>query len=264
MSKQIKMLGILMIVILAGASCNLISTGKNTPTIDFKKPKYSDDPVIKQVPAEFEKFKPQKPGKFDLKYATYSASINPSRAQIEDDPIWKTWEDERVELLTLKYNYSDGRYDKYRIDWSPDHEDYAAAIWIEMFKFTSVKKAEAYFKTMVSGDTISEAEADKKRPKDCKSDNDPWWNNQRDEVVKKIPNRNGKEILVLHSAKFYDSKTCELTTTREEMIRWTDGAYFFEVVSKPYRLERYRDKNATGFDRAQEFLPDYLQAVGQQ
>jgi hypothetical protein len=156
-----------------------------------------------------------------------------------------------LKTIHLNYVYRDGRYDKMH--------SYNTDVGMDISEFATAEQAQAYLKKRM-GKTIPEEKANTVKLPPCKgekSGKDEFLGPEK--IQKKFRHQNGSEIIVTHGGDFnmYD---CKRGSNRDEQVRWTDGAYFFEISALPMSKGGLDD---AGYGRAEEFALDYLTALGQ-
>lgn len=216
----------------AGARSDAATTAGSPPASTSKYP----------GPPGYEKLAPAKFGKF-----AYARSLSPSRPQGS----------RYLEEVTISYNYADRRYEKFH------YEYYIADVRLVIKKFASEAEARASVEKI--GAAAVPADDYDKKVKLPRCDPNKETDYETPEVlVRRIPHKNGSEIFVLQSGKFWDYK-CVVSSNETENIYWADGVYAFEVETPPLSNPAlsYQDR-IPGFGLAQDFFADYLPAIGQQ
>lgn len=144
------------------------------------------------------------------------------------------------ESITCYYVYKDGR------------DNATIALRIEKYASETLAKAE-FLKKFASARPA--AELKRMAVPACKSGevNDPM----PPAVVKRIPQTNGSELVVVHRSKFY-TPDCKLSEDLSEFIYWTEGQHVYTIDALP----KIRTPEASGRGVAVEFLSQYGKLIG--
>ncbi len=165
--------------------------------------------------------------------------------------------------VTGSYNYSDKKYDKYRtvFDDGKLFRDFS----LKIKKFSSSESAKGNLNERLSK-AITKEQADKLKFPKCDTNGDGEKDNEYsspEEIVKKIPHKNGSEIVILHYGRFWMGDCKSLGTNGYEYIFWVNDVYLFEIEVWGYNKGNPPPELQKGFGRGEEFLNEYLEAIGQ-
>lgn len=242
---------IIIIAVLGTISCNFIH--KETTISEPVNTSRHPAPITYSPITEFDKLAPLQTDRF---YMARSGS-GKNKGMTYDH---KTYDGGRY-----FYNYEDGRYDKWHKPNMFDKEIISTDVTLIVSAMPSEADAQAFIKKRLA-DSVPAADYEKKvkLPK-CNAEAEQDYQTPY-EFIKSIPHKNGTSIYVFHPPKIWDGdcngKKIPSKGETEEAV-WSDGKYVYVIETSGFFDPEMEEKRITGYETAQDFLPDFLKAANQ-